>query len=170
MTACRRAGCPSTTAASSRSPRSPTARPCVAGANGLALSDAELTELASRFHAGDQLWRVPITHFTPWDHNWPYGPPPDAQPPQLKEFEWKDPNDPCNRKGSTIACEAQTVGEDIPLTGTSVHLNYTSGRQPGYKADASFDIPVTPVDAAVAAEGRLADGRRRGPPLREEVV
>ena len=50
-----------------------------------------------------------ITHFTPWDHNWPYGPPPGAKPPKLKEFEWKDPNDPCQQQGSAIGCETQTL-------------------------------------------------------------
>ena len=27
---------------------------------------------------GQSLWRVPIPHFSPWDCNWPYGPPADA--------------------------------------------------------------------------------------------
>src|SRR3989304_5500587 len=30
---------------------------------------------------GATFWRVAVTHFTPWDCNWPYGPPLDAAPP-----------------------------------------------------------------------------------------
>src|SRR3954447_13483144 len=84
-----------------------------------------------------------MTHFTPWDHNWPYGPPPNAQPPKLKEFEWKDPNDPCNKKGSIIACESQNLAEEIPVTGTPLDLRYDSSRQPGYKAGETLSVPVT---------------------------
>ncbi|HET6548011.1 MAG TPA: carboxypeptidase-like regulatory domain-containing protein, partial [Solirubrobacter sp.] len=64
-----------------------------AGAD-LGMTDDERKQLANLYEPGQELWRVLITHFTPWDHNWPYGPPPGARPPQLKEFEWKDPNDP----------------------------------------------------------------------------
>ncbi len=32
----------------------------------------------SRFKAGMTFWRVELTHFSPWDCNWPYGPPSDA--------------------------------------------------------------------------------------------
>ena len=82
------------------------------------MTDDERKQLATLYEPGQELWRVLITHFTPWDHNWPYGPPPGARPPQLKEFEWKDPNDPCQQKGSTIGCETQTLQEAVPVTGT----------------------------------------------------
>ncbi len=47
----------------------------------LGITDAERGQLASLYPAGKTLWRVPITHFTPWDCNWPFGPPPGAGPP-----------------------------------------------------------------------------------------
>ena len=106
------------------------------------MTDDERTQLASLYDAGQELWRVVITHFTPWDHNWPYGPPPGAKPPQLKEFEWKDPNDPCQQKGSAIGCETQTLGESIPLTGTGMTLNYSTDRTPGWRVDETIQIPV----------------------------
>jgi hypothetical protein len=33
----------------------------------LAISDAEREQLAGRYAAGQELWRVPVSHFTPWD-------------------------------------------------------------------------------------------------------
>ncbi|MDX2029765.1 MAG: BACON domain-containing carbohydrate-binding protein [Blastocatellia bacterium] len=42
---------------------------------------AERQQLATLYTTGQSLWRVPIIHFSPWDSNWPFGPPPDAEPP-----------------------------------------------------------------------------------------
>jgi len=33
----------------------------------LAISDAEREQLAARYAVGQELWRVPVSHFTPWD-------------------------------------------------------------------------------------------------------
>ncbi len=109
---------------------------------GLGMTDAERARLAELYTPGQELWRVPLTHFTPWDHNWPYGPPPGARAPQLKEFEWKDPNDPCRQKGSIIGCETQTLGETVPVTGTGMTLNYSTDRTPGWKVGDTMQIPV----------------------------
>ena len=113
------------------------------GAGGLDVGDDELRVLAARFDPGQELWRVPVRHFTPWDHNWPYGPPPGSQPPKLKEFVWQDPNDPCRAKGSIIGCETQTLGEALPLTGTPYTLSYASDRQPGWRPDDALEVPIT---------------------------
>lgn len=110
----------------------------------LGITDDERRALAARYNPGAELWRVPLDHFTPWDHNWPYGPPPGAKPPKLKEFEWQDPNDPCKAKGSEIGCETQTLGEHIPLVGTDQTLHYTSDRTPGWKVDDRIEVPITP--------------------------
>src|SRR5690349_6895658 len=109
---------------------------------GLGITDDERRQIASLYEPGEELWRVLITHFTPWDHNWPYGPPPGARPPQLKEFEWKDPNDPCQQKGSAIGCETQTLQEAVPVTGTGMTLNYSTDRTPGWKVDETIQIPI----------------------------
>ncbi|WP_028062594.1 RHS repeat-associated core domain-containing protein [Solirubrobacter soli] len=109
---------------------------------GLGITDDERKQIAALYEPGQELWRVLITHFTPWDHNWPYGPPPGARPPQLKEFEWKDPNDPCQQKGSAIGCETQTLQEAIPVTGTGMTLNYSTDRTPGWKVDETIQIPI----------------------------
>ena len=109
---------------------------------GLGMTDAERARLAQLYQPGQELWRVEITHFTPWDHNWPYGPPPGAKPPKLKEFEWGRPNDPCQQQGSQIGCETQTLGESVPVTGTNLTLNYATDRTPGWKVDETMKIPV----------------------------
>jgi hypothetical protein len=49
----------------------------------LGITSAERQKLAVLYPEGQELWRVPITHFSPWDCNWPYGPPLDADRPNL---------------------------------------------------------------------------------------
>ena len=110
---------------------------------GLGMTDAERARLAAALRAPARSCGASlITHFTPWDHNWPYGPPPGAKPPKLKEFEWKDPNDPCQQQGSAIGCETQTLGESMPVTGTGMTLNYSTERTPGWKVDETMKIPI----------------------------
>ena len=98
------------------------------------ISNQELLELGSSYQVGQSLWRVPIEHFTPWDCNWPYGPPADALAPPAESPESDDennPDDPCKETGSIIECESQTLGEEIPITGTNLNLVYKSDRMPG---------------------------------------
>ncbi|MCL6614176.1 MAG: hypothetical protein K6U03_06125, partial [Firmicutes bacterium] len=49
------------------------------GLNEIGFTEDELRKLAELCPVGQSLWRVPITHFTPWDCNWPYGPPAGAE-------------------------------------------------------------------------------------------
>jgi hypothetical protein len=49
--------------------------------NAFGINAAERQTLAGLYTAGQTLWRVPINHFSPWDKNWGFGPPPDAKPP-----------------------------------------------------------------------------------------
>ena len=113
------------------------------GADGLDIGDDERRVLAERYGPGQELWRVPLRHFTPWDHNWPYGAPPGARAPKLKDFVWTDPNDPCREKGSIIGCETGTLGESLPIAGTPYALSYASDRQPGWAPDDALEVPIT---------------------------
>ena len=113
-----------------------------AALSALGITDAERQQLAGLYAPGQELWRVPVTHFTPWDHNWPYGPPPGAKPPQLKWFNGEVP-DPCWTKGSDILCEAQILGESLPVSGTPFDLVYSSDRVPGWDVARTLDLPVT---------------------------
>ncbi|HEX6293026.1 MAG TPA: RHS repeat-associated core domain-containing protein [Herpetosiphonaceae bacterium] len=113
-------------------------------ATSLGVTTEERQQLASRYAAGQELWRVLIPHFTPWDHNWPYGPPNDAispngGPPEHETLE----DNPCERSGSIIECQNQTLGEEIAVSGTPLHLRYQSDRVPGRTAPNELEIPLS---------------------------
>ena len=85
-----------------------------------------------------------IPHFTPWDHNWPYGPPTDATPPQVPDLQRDDLTDnPTCSAGSIVECENQVLGEAIPLVGVKDALHYTSARVPGRIAARTLRIPLS---------------------------
>jgi RHS repeat-associated protein len=113
---------------------------------GLNIDDAERQRLAETRHIGDELWRVPMDHFTPWDHNWPYAPAPDAEPPNPPEPRPDVPANrrqgECNKAGSIIGCQGQTLAEELPIAGTSFKLRYDT-RRAGRKTDRSLEIPLT---------------------------
>ncbi|MET0405407.1 MAG: RHS repeat-associated core domain-containing protein [Cystobacter sp.] len=97
----------------------------------LNITEAEQRQLASLYAVGKSLWRVPVSHFTPWDYNWPYGPPPGSRPPTNRPPRNRPDNKPDCQKGSVIDCQNQALGESIPVTGTPFRLHYRSDRVPG---------------------------------------
>lgn len=50
----------------------------------LGVTTDERRQLAAQYAPGQTLWRVLIPHFSPWDHNWPFGPPEDATAPDAQ--------------------------------------------------------------------------------------
>jgi hypothetical protein len=108
---------------------------------GLGITDAERAQLAVLYAPGKSLWRVRVTHFTPWDCNWPYGPPMDAVPPPSGPPPEGPPETPppdeeeaaCD--GCIIQPQSQSLGERLPVIGTELNLRYQSERMPGYKRD-----------------------------------
>jgi RHS repeat-associated protein len=112
----------------------------------LGITPDEQAQLAALYAAGKTLWRAPVRHFTPWDCNWPYGPPDDAEPPPAPDDKDKkdpppdDESDEC--EGCSINPQARTMGETIPVTGTPYALHYQSRRARGYKAGRMIDIPL----------------------------
>ena len=111
----------------------------------LGITDAERARLAALYDPGQSLWRVPLPHFTqPWDYNWSYGLPPEAEGPEEDPEEEDDHEDePCEADGSIIDCHNQVLGERIPVVGTPFELNYRSDRTPGRKASFTLNIPLT---------------------------
>ncbi len=93
------------------------------------IGEAQRRALAGLYRAGAELWWSEIDHFTPWDCNWPFGPPEGAEGPFGLGGFAGDP--PCRRGGSVIECESQVLGESIPLPGTGQELHYRSDRAPG---------------------------------------
>ncbi|MDQ1914625.1 fibronectin type III domain-containing protein [Paenibacillus sp. GD4] len=111
----------------------------------LGITAEEQAKLAALYPAGKSLWRVTVKHFTPWDANWPYGPPEDSENPPQQEDEWKDKFKMklCNKQNSIIGCQDQTLGETIPIEGSALTLNYQSKRTPGYMEKSRITVPVT---------------------------
>ena len=109
----------------------------------MGITDEERTRLASLYTTGQGLWRVPIYHFSPWDYNWPYGPPDDATPPKQPPPKINDKGDPDTGCGSTIGIQKQTLGEEVGITGTPFSLHYQSDHAPGYVAGYSLNIPLS---------------------------
>jgi len=105
--------------------------------NGLYSDEVTGLEDPLRYLPGFTFWRVSVTHFTPWDFNWPYGPPPGATPPnpegEPEADEQKEENDDCQGHISSFVEERSRVfHEDIPITGTGMTLHYASNRVKGY--------------------------------------
>ena len=120
----------------------------------LGITDAEREKLATLYAPGKSLWRVNLAHLSTVDINWPYGPPVDAQGPDVNGPEDPDgekPKEYCSRdcppcpsvEGSLIECESQTLGESLSLVGTSLSLNYRSDRVPGRKSPNTLLIPLS---------------------------
>ncbi|WP_454722916.1 RHS repeat-associated core domain-containing protein [Delftia acidovorans] len=122
----------------------------------LGITPGELSALA-RLHApGASLWRVTLTHFTPWDLNVPYGPPPDAdEPPPPGKDDSPDQKDCrsgqycCPKPGCDIY-PSQALGQSIPIPGAPFDLYYDSRKA----ASVAHRIPLLKKDRPVPASLR----------------
>ncbi len=136
-----------------------------AALSALGVTDAERQQLATLYPVGQSLWRVPITHFSLWDHNWPYGPPAEAIAPLLAAVSIEKPDDKqACRGGSIIECQGQILGEAVPIAGTPFRLHYQSDRVPGRRTANRLIIPVsgpslpaslTRIELEISVAGRL---------------
>jgi len=91
---------------------------------------------APRFQPGATFWRAEVKHFTPWDCNWPYGPPPDSAPPNGPAPDTNPENPPaegCSATNSYVQHKTRVFHEDIPIPGTELTLHYASNRVKGYE-------------------------------------
>ncbi len=139
----------------------------VDNAPALGITDGERARLAELYTVGQELWRVPIEHFSAWDSN--HGTRcldddcdvPNGEPPVVTAGD-EDPYPTC-QSGSVIECENQVLGEQFDLAGTPFSLHYRSSRVPGYRAPYSIDIPLSGgsinpkalrIDLTVSVAGR----------------
>ena len=111
----------------------------------LVLSAAERQQLGLLYAIGQELWRVPVQHFSTYDHNWGAQPPVDAVKPNQPPPTQDTTEDKCIdiAAGSIIECQNQILGEAIPVAGTSFTLNYRSLRTPGRTAANTIRIPLS---------------------------
>lgn len=109
----------------------------------LGITEEERRTVAQLYAPGTSLWRVTVSHFTPWDCNWPWGPPQDAEPPPATP-EAEPPCDgsdcPCPGDGCDIHFGARAVGQRIALRGTPHSLYYRSDRVTGPRGGSSTRI------------------------------
>ena len=111
----------------------------------LGINTAERQTLATLYAVNQSLWRVPIIHFSPWDSNWPYGPPPDAGPPGGGPPSNGDapPDDQDECDGCIIGAQGQTLGEELSIVGSPFKLRYSSDRKTGRVAARSINVPLS---------------------------
>jgi RHS repeat-associated protein len=107
-----------------------------------------------RYPPGSTFWRVQINHFTPWDCNWPYGPPADAVAPNPKGVpsadQQKKEEDDCRKSTSSFVEERSRIfHEDIPIPGTDMTLHYTSSRVKGFKQVITVPVSGETVPASL---------------------
>ncbi len=115
-------------------------------ADNTGLSIAERQQLAAQYPVGSKLWRIPTTHFSTTTSACNTKTPPGATPPNGGSPQNPDAkvNDPCLvPRASTIACENQTLGETLPLTGTPFSLSYVSDRVRGRTAANQIAVPLS---------------------------
>ncbi len=110
--------------------------------NAMGVTTAERQQLASTYAVGQELWRMPTTHFSPMDGNFPVDPDSAAQNPDQQAKHDNDDPDGCPEQHSIVECGNQVLGERIPLTGTSEGLNYRSIRALGHRASSIVTIPL----------------------------
>jgi RHS repeat-associated protein len=111
----------------------------------LAVTDGERQKMAALYQPGQSLWRARIPHFSPWDFNLAISPSnlPENPPKAIVTNASAETERNCNRDGSIIDCQNQTLGEEVPITGTPFSLAYRSSRAPGRTGRRSFSVEVT---------------------------
>ncbi|ABW66962.1 RHS repeat-associated core domain-containing protein [Desulfosudis oleivorans] len=100
----------------------------------------------SSHQPGTTYWRFLTRHFTPWDCNWPYGPPADARQskagdPVVNTQDGGADSGCGTDVGSHVGDRDKILHNDIPVLGTGMNLHYVSNRVKGYKM--VIDVPVT---------------------------
>ena len=103
--------------------------------NQLNISDEERTNLATLYQIGQSFWRTQISHFTPWDCNWPYGPPQDAiAPSNAAEAQPKVLSELPDTARAKLT---------FPLANSPYTLHYNSDEADESLANYSIQIPLS---------------------------
>lgn len=108
----------------------------------------------AQYAPGDTYWRFSVTHFTPWDCNWPYGPPEDgtvsnAEADPNADQQKKEEKDCKTKTNSFIEDRSRIYHEDIAIPGTDMTLHYASNRVAGYKTTITVPASGATVPASL---------------------
>ncbi|MCB9772147.1 MAG: fibronectin type III domain-containing protein [Candidatus Omnitrophica bacterium] len=92
----------------------------------------------AKYASGKTFWRASITHFTPWDLNWPIFVSADAIAPNATGTpnvdQQKKKDEDCDKSvNSYVNCRSRIYHEDIAIPGTGLTLHFASNRVPDYK-------------------------------------
>jgi RHS repeat-associated protein len=99
-----------------------------------------------RYPPGATFWRVEVSHFSPHDLNWPYGPPPDSTRPNPEggpqvDLQKEEEQDCKGQIASFVEERSRILHEDIPVPGTDMTLHYAGNRVQGYRT--VIDVPAS---------------------------
>lgn len=108
----------------------------------IGMTPAERQTLVGLYAVGQSLWRIPVTHFSSVDANYPSGPENQSPGPDGTQGGAKDGQPPC-RPGSIIECTTQVLGENRSVFGAPFQLAYRSGRTRGYVKSRTHEIQLT---------------------------
>lgn len=106
----------------------------------LGITTTELGQIAHQFAVGASFWRFTVSHFTTYDFNFLH---PSSQTTNNPSTKPQQPPCPDHNKGCDISAEYQSLGENVPVTGTPYVLHYDSDRQPGDKSADVVHVQVT---------------------------
>jgi len=109
----------------------------------LNITNSELQLIAQTYPIGKSFWRVPVTHFTPFDFNWAINEPDTSdEPPKrsMGKLETEDCEEEC---GSIVEVQSQILGESVKIAGTDFSLNYRSETVPDSNASRMLNIALT---------------------------
>ena len=117
-----------------------------AALSALQLSDEERAQLALLYAPGQSLWRTPVDHFSTADVNPPFGFPKGFTSPSPGTPETQqESSTTCLANGSILECENQTLGQELPITGTPLSLSYRSRLTAGNAAARTVRLPLEPL-------------------------
>ncbi len=139
----------------------------------LGITNEERGRLAGLYPVGVSLWRTPVAHFSPWDLNWPYGPPPGARPPQQPPPRPPEEEDCCKQRpgiyldgatsdGSEMLVESQSLGTHVGIVGTPFDLVYQSDRVPGRQGNYTLDISLSGAELPPGLRGIVLEVETAG--------
>jgi RHS repeat-associated protein/uncharacterized repeat protein (TIGR01451 family) len=106
------------------------------------------------FSPHQTLWRFEAGHFTPWDCNWPFGPPADATPPNPVgepevDQQGGESRDCRTQTSSYVRDVSRTFHKTIPVPGTDLSLHYASNRVQGHQTKISVPASGTTVPSSL---------------------
>lgn len=107
---------------------------------------AELAELARLYEPGTTLWRVEVTHFTPWDFNHSVIIPANARGPRARIQARSSLNGEHCEAGSEIDCESLVLGQAIQIEGTPHQLSYRTRSAYAFKNARTIDVQLTDAE------------------------